>query len=246
MKNIYRLLNVSLLALSAMIIISCHGEPGDEVSSSSTNALLSFEEFFAKINQGTIPKGTVLIQSNRNLGNQHNEINIDISEKPGASDHIAFTDATGKPRNIFSITDQNQKATLYGTTLYYKYKENEYDVYSPPIISAAISTGDDLDKNTVITWNDDDKNDNGVVIWLTYKPTNQRDLNIVDSNREYIVHGFVVDDNGSYNLSSEDLEQFPAGGTVDINIARFGYSIIGSDQPSVVIYSVVTHEAIIK
>jgi hypothetical protein len=242
----YKVLGQVTLALLSFLMFSCQGELDETITSSNTTtSLLTFEEHYYQLTKATAP-GTMLIQSNRNLANQNNEINIDISEKPGASDKIVFLDQNNKPFNILGINSDSKKLELYGKDHSFSYKGTNYKVYAPKMVTATISTIDKLGANSLLSWNPDKLNKNGVVIWVTYKPTNQRDMNIIDKNRTYILHGIVVEDTGAYSLTKDDLAQFPSGAVVDINIARFGYTILTAGQPSAVFYSVVTHEAVIN
>ena len=84
-----------------------------------------------------------------------------------------------------------QNNELFGRTLQYNNGIELKSMYIPKLLNVSFNSNI-LDTNTRITWNADSSNKKGVIIWITYKPTNQY-LGIVNNNRNYITEGFVVE-----------------------------------------------------
>lgn len=76
---------------------------------------------------------------------------------------------------------------------------------------------------TIVNWNLDEKNSNGVVLAVEYNPKTQVDSNISAAHPEALMYAVTVVDNGSYTVTSEDLAYFPDGARANIYIGRAGF-----------------------
>ena len=132
-------------------------------------------------------------------------------------------------------------------------ENSNYDIYIPNIIEASVSNlsvDGEVQSGTVINWNADHLNNNGVVLSAEYAPYNQSDEKIVRSFPNRIVAGISFQDNGSYTIQSNDFNALPNGAKITFTIARAGFVLTNDGNPdndlSFGVYSSVKAEYIIK
>ncbi|MCJ8155099.1 hypothetical protein MKJ01_15125 [Chryseobacterium sp. SSA4.19] len=103
-------------------------------------------------------------------------------------------------------------------------------VYIPDLVQVGVSGLENgkLVPGTVITWNKDVNNENGIILGIEYNPYEQEDLTIRESKPNNEVVYDKVDDNGSYTVTEEDLEKFPKGSFLSFYIGRMAYTIDSS------------------
>ncbi|AZA84365.1 hypothetical protein C1637_05855 [Chryseobacterium lactis] len=103
-------------------------------------------------------------------------------------------------------------------------------VYIPELVQVGVSglVNGKLVPGTVITWNKDPKNENGMILGVEYNPYEQEDLVIRESKPNNEVVYDKVEDNGSYTVTKEDLEKFPKGAFLSFYIGRMAYTIDSS------------------
>jgi hypothetical protein len=184
-------------------------------------------------------EGSVLIQSNTTTVMQDINKNISFAEKRS----LTSLKKTSKRIEIKGFDNVNMRKTkntvddksnLFGQVLSYRIadnsiasrssQENSYnEVYIPKLINVTYST-ENLEPGTIISWNTDSLNENGVAISVEYYAVNQLDTEIAFANTATIKRNFVLDDSlGTYTFSQEDLEIFPKMALLDINVLRAGF-----------------------
>ena len=87
---------------------------------------------------------------------------------------------------------------------------------------------------SVISWNVDPNNDNGVLVYATFSPSNQINIFIAEQNQQSITRGIVLPDTqGSYTVTTEDLEIFPDNSVINITVSRGVTTTPGNGAPIV-------------
>ena len=105
-------------------------------------------------------------------------------------------------------------------------------MYIPDIINANINTSV-LREGTVVTWNVDPDNENGLALWFEYTPFTQTNNQIINENGNALLGGLIIpDEGGTYTVTSEDLQMVPNGANVMVYLTRAGYGI--SSQENVI------------
>ena len=109
------------------------------------------------------------------------------------------------------------------------------DVYEPDVpCEDRINSTKNLGPGTIISWNTDSLNENGVAISVEYYAVNQLDTEIAFANTATIKRNFVIDDSlGTYNTFSQEyleilpkmtlLDIPPKMALLDINVLRAGF-----------------------
>lgn len=236
-KTVYKLICFLLVTL----LVSCYGEP--DYTTNPDNKLTSIGEF-AKAMAQLKGNGTILIQSNDYIVSQDYPTKVDVSERLGRPNAIMFFDANNQPMNILN-KDKDFGNALYGKKLNYSIlNEPTKSLYIPNLLKVKFD-GSELKKNLTLTWNKDDLNYKGVIILITYKPTNQYYI-IAKDNMDFMTHGFVTVDDGSYTFTATDFARFPDKSQVTINIFRTNYVINDQSNPSLVTFTTIAHDFIVK
>ena len=241
MKNILKF----EIIIVACGFFSCNddlNEISNDTSSDIKNTVLAknYLNFF----RTKSAEGSVLIQSSTSNAMQDINKNITFAEKKSRSNSKKgssnkrieikdFDNNTSSKRMKNSTKDDN---SFFGKVLLYRVvdnsqlsknssESNSYDeVYIPELINVTYSTAK-LVHGTVINWNIDSFNKNGVIISLEYYAVNQLDTKLAFDNTTTIKKSFVIDDlKGSYTITDEDLEMFPNKALLDINVLRAGFN----------------------
>lgn len=240
MKNILKF----VVVIIAFGFFSCNddlnGNPNDTSSDiKNTDLAKNYLTFF----RTKSAEGSVLIQSSTSNAMQDINKNITFAEKKSRSNSKkrssgkrikikGFDNNNGSKRMKNSTKDDN---SFFGKVLSYRVADeshlskkssesNSYDeVYIPELISVSFNT-EKLVPGTVISWNIDSLNKNGVIISLEYYAVNQLDTKLAFDNTSTIKKSFVIDDiKGAYTITYEDLEMFPNKALLDINVLRAGF-----------------------
>lgn len=182
--------------------------------------------------------GSVLIQSSTTTAMQGVNKNITFTEK---KPNRGLKSKMSNRIEIKGFSNKDLRKTrnstkdyynLFGKKLSYRIvdesnsnrTEDEYqEVYIPKLIDVTYNT-EGLVPGTVVSWNVDDLNLNGVVVSVEYYAINQLDTKLAFDNISTIKRSFVLDDSlGSYTITQEDLEIFPNNAILDINVLRAGF-----------------------
>lgn len=235
--KIYKL----ICLLLATLLVSCYGEP--DYATNPDNKLTSIGEF-AKAMAQLKGNGTILIQSNDYIVSQDNPQQVDVSERLGRPNAIKFFDTNKKPMNILN-KDKSFGASLYGQKLNYSIlNEPTKSMYIPNLLKVKFD-GSELKKDLTLTWNKDDLNYKGLIILITYKPTNQYYI-IAKDNMDFMSHGFVTADTGSYTFTANDFARFPDKSNITVNIFRTNYVINDQSKPSLVAFTTIIQDFVVR
>tara|TARA_R110002050_G_scaffold241508_2_gene377881 strand:+ start:4898 stop:5662 length:765 start_codon:yes stop_codon:yes gene_type:complete len=228
---------IFITVLLTLVLFACNDVISDTDNSSTIgNDKLSLK-YFMYLNSEKA-KGSVLIQSNTTQVMQSTMKNIDVSEKTIASygsktksDYkIEFKDL-----NLKTLAkNEKSKESLFGKKHYYTVKNltkaqkkssnSVNEVYIPELLNISFSTNELMD-GTTVEWNVDPLNENGVAILLEYTAVNQLNSKVALDNPKSIRRSFVLEDiRGNYIIKGSDLEIFPKGSALSINVVRAGFN----------------------
>jgi hypothetical protein len=181
--------------------------------------------------------GSTLIQSNTNFLTQKSNKNIGYSRVLGKSKKDNLIKIEGLSKNIFADKSKsnlsNELYNLFGTEISYSFGEtskNNHSFYIPEFLEVSFST-EKISEGTIIEWNIDEKNPNGVVIYANYNPASQPNVQLAFDNPNRVKEvAFIEDMQGSYTITKEDIERFPVNSFVSIDVLRGGFVVI-EDEP---------------
>lgn len=233
------------IALIASLLYSCK-ENNDLIEDSNSTQNTELATKYLKILNSKKAKGSVMIQSNTTETMQNLVKNINISEKK--TDGLSEKNSVNRKVYFKNISIDNfqqkgrndkSKEKLFGRTLKYEVRDEsshakgteilEKEIYVPELLNISYSTSE-LAPGTVISWNVDEKNENGVAILIEYTAINQLNTKIAYDNPESIRRSFVLEDiKGSYTVKSEDLNIFPSEAALSMNVVRAGFSADEND-----------------
>ena len=95
----------------------------------------------------------------------------------------------------------------------------------PELLSVSINTVN-LEPGTIVTWNVDPLNTNGLILWYEYSPLVQDKYSVVNNNREVKQGALTIPDvNGTYIVKDSDLAFIPNDARVTFNITRAGFNV---------------------
>jgi hypothetical protein len=149
---------------------------------------------------------------------------------------IPFTQREGAG----GYTTSGEYSNLYGNVLKFDVptpsgKNYQDSIYVPKTLhlESPICTNSNpelnTDKDVLIKWNIDEKNQNGILIVIRYEP-NQNDL--PNSVPPYVFAESIADSKGSYTISKDILQKIPKGRRGEIITLRGGFKskVINSKQ----------------
>jgi hypothetical protein len=239
--------------LCAIILTSCSEDYSKLQNDSSkesltvNNRISSTEDYYNFLNPQT--DDFIMIEDLRNLDGDVIEKNIysqsrnsqpigllyDGSSLTGdiqqATD-LNYWNGTFDAKKIFTgsyVSSKLDKGTLELVTA----NENENSTYVPKILEVKITNLDsegNVKPGTIISWERDENNDNGVLAGLEYNPESQTNANIAEANRDSNRRFSTIDDNGSYEITSADLNHFPENANLTFYVGRISKIVKVSDD----------------
>ena len=248
---------IYLSILSIFGLLSCYDDNGTETNAITENKVTSFDDYFKFLKTET--DGSVLVQSfSTPLSDESFSVSssirgnkVPLALKVGKKT-ISFTNFHySKVANKSFSNDANfeDMSEIFGSTFKVKLSPNQVkmkkisnksssevlleSVYIPKIVKVVEYSG--LQNNKIvagseITWNADNQNENGVVIGFEYKPHAQLEKIIVDQKSDILLKGTTIEDNGSYTITAQDIEEFPQNAMITFYVLRAGYGISTNDS----------------
>jgi len=242
--------------LSILLFYACSTE--NNMLDEEVKAKADLVEKLTKLMLTEKLEGSILLQSNAlGVGNKQSR-RVAISEKRSEQSNLR----SNKSIEIFdglksSIQFENNSfdsrfENLFGDTLNYTIYEkgqrsggSGYSIYIPELISVNFSSNF-IEAGSTISWNADNLNTNGVVVFITYDPLHQLNGNIAWENQFRISETFVVEDSqGSYQISQQDVERFPKDAIITIRVSRGAYQV-HENEPSFIAITSVRNEMNLK
>ena len=100
------------------------------------------------------------------------------------------------------------------------------EVYIPELLNVSIDT-DKLQAGTTVSWNVDELNINGLIIWYEYTPSIQDKMSVLnETGIRHIRGGITIPDAiGTYTITSEDLANIPNDARVTLHVTRAGFNV---------------------
>lgn len=238
-------INFTALIFSTILIftLSCTNTDGSEelMVSENQNKVMSFEDYVKYISQD-YSAGRVIIENVASMDFQTYSVHYsDNLSKENFNENKKFR-IISDGQEISNLKSSSSLKNNFGKTINYsistesiKKSSSSNTIYIPEMLDASISTSD-LRVGSVVSWNVDSNNENGLVLWYEYSPFNQDVYSIVDENMDRLVGGFTVpDEGGTYTITAQDLAHLPSNAYINFNITRAGMDIneTGSGSTSV-------------
>lgn len=218
-------------------LIGCTSENNNIENENATN---KFENFYSIFNIDT--KNKILITNYSNLKDNesfstisYKSLNVN-DNKIVKLDNLEFLNNGSEYINGYTIWQYNDNRlnSLFGNKVNFTLKDKNQsefqvesenqnvNIYLPKIINVTVSNLNNgrLQVGTIVTWDIDVLNTNGVLIGIEYLPHLQFDENVKNNNPNVIYEGKVVNDSGSYVISESDLVKYPDNATLTFYIGR--------------------------
>jgi len=206
--------------------------------------------------------GSLLLQSNNFFGVNttsdlppllYNKQDRRVKSKSNISNLILLTKDGEKygGANAKKTPNSDLKA-LYGSTVSLNPENSTNknvtdDVYIPNLLSTLTIDRNTLEPGTIISWNVDSLNKNGVLFHISYDPKKQQHLKIAYDNQYRVTELFAVNDEiGSYTITASDLERFPDRANLDIRLVRGNISLNENGTSFVALTEASTTRPIVK
>jgi len=220
-------------------LLSCSNNNDNDTSSKNRNGT-TFTPLSEYLQDMSVLKGegTILLQSNEGEFTQHKESSIHISQMPATNmDALILYDANGDSVNITECdSDLKCKRNLYGSVLNFQMNGKKDQLYIPELIKMDFRK-DVIEEGSVVQWNSDPNNSRGVVVWISYEPLYQLNLELLAEYSKAINHAVATDDSGSYTITKKDLEKFPKNSFLELTLLRTNYVINERDKPSLIAFT---------
>ena len=240
-----------MIVCCSIILFSCSNE-NSEIDKTPENKIASFEDYLKFMNTET--KNSLLIQSVSTLNTPNNlytisarslENNSALSFKLDGTEYSPNDITVNNNSTAWSRTDQDL-TTLYGKKLDLTFSNNQVlarsgstnetstNIYIPELVNVNISNLNEgkVVPGTIITWNIDTANANGMVLAIEYSPLAQKEQTIAQTYSTRIMRGSTVQDDGSYTITASDLEHYPDNATLSFYIGRASFTITNDGNPN--------------
>lgn len=243
-----------MLLAVAIFAVSCESEV-------STLALdernLSIEESNSKylLNYRTLyrmdkPTGSIVLQSNATGKGVNTRKTITMSQKGGENNELLRIQSGNESITSFTNhTPNGELSSLFGKNLILN-KNNARSpsdsLYIPEELIVDFSSTT-IEAGTIINWNADSQNENGLAVFVSYNPLLQANVNLAMNNQYLIDEVFTLSEgNGSYTLTQQDIDRFPEGATLDFRILRGAYAAAIESEPAFVAFTMVSNDVKVK
>lgn len=269
MKNV-QLLFIGII--TSLFIISCK-EKSYDMEIESGKPIASLEDYFGFLNSPA--DGSIIIQSfETNASNGQSfmitssfsgdrppfDIKVNNTEVNFESHY--FNSSTNKSSSVFNSADMHE---LYGNDFEIVFETNltvlknttsdsnsTASVYIPDLIHVQFSELQEgkIVVGSVVSWNFDGDNENGVVLAFEYSPSSQYDEEVSTQYPNDILDGVSLPDNGMYVITASDMQYLPDNALISVYVGRAGYTITtgsgGDGTYSIAGYTVSRNDFIIQ
>lgn len=239
----------SVLTFIVLICVGCNNEINDENSKNFFSNRDAGLNYLTLISTGQ-NTNSVVVQDNSTFYSQDENGTISFFRK-GVSTNDNNIILTSHDDNLIDPGNQHvlnpDLNSLYGSNVDYDVVSSNNStiksssVYVPKKIKLT-RTLEEITDGSIINWNSDSDNDNGVIIRVMYEPIEQTDMNLLYRNQDPIVDAIMTDDTGEYSFTNNFLRQFPKDGILNVTIYR-GTINIDKDYPVINCYTSVRFSA---
>lgn len=224
------------------ILASCTKEK-TELLNENENKPASFEDYYNFLQEETTAEilitnfgGGSVFQTSI-IGNRK-PLQLTVDDKSYNYGEWQYNEAQNKSHAMIGSTDYNSvfgnnfDVIVSGSDFNAKSGTTVDGIYIPDLIEVEFANLDDekVTVGTIITWNVDKNNTNGVVALVHYTPLAQTSEAIIRDNPEAIRSGFTFVDNGTYTVTAEDLSYFPDNAWIEFEVGRAGFGITTNED----------------
>ncbi|WP_395076889.1 hypothetical protein [Flavobacterium sp.] len=273
MKNILKIKIVSLLSLLA-ICESCQNEDGntDKFTNNQSVIARNYSDFL----RSNKPEGSILIQSNGYGSNVIFTKNYSVSKKENillTKNKINYSEIQLVNQNLNNylsnvnknhLSEKSNLTSFYGKKIEYLVKKNTgisskstdsiISTYIPNEIEVSFRSdsnsslvSSELKVGTVVTWNVDSRNANGIAVLFDYNPVTQPDVRLAYNNPvAKKINIILPDTGGSYTITANDLATFPKDAVISCDVLRGNFSVSTNSQPLLLAITNVNNELVVK
>jgi len=231
--NTNKIFDYTFLLIILFFCNSCNNEELNSLNiEGNQNKVLSLQEYFEIFN-ADYSGGELLIESNLPMSLPYNPKYINVSSSLndlGEKVHFSITNPVSN--ESLKVKNSNSLGDVFGKKIEYNIGDNNSskavgsnEVYIPTALNVQLNTTE-LRAGTVVTWNVDEANANGLVLWYEYSPFSQDKYDIIDKNRSYINGGLTIPDSGgSYIIKASDIESLPNNSYISFFVSRAGFDV---------------------
>lgn len=233
--------------LTAFMLVSCSDEnaklSGNDSKDSKSlnkvnNKISSTEDYYNFLNPQT--KDFIMIEDLRNLQGDVIENNIysqsreasplgllinnkDLSNDIKQATTLSYWNNTFEPKSFFNgsfVTADIAKGKISLSST----SQSSDETYIPKQMVVKVLVGEDgiVKPGTLVSWESDERNENGVVVGIEYNAKDQSNPDIAAQNVKDIRRFSTIEDNGSYKITEDDLSNFPKGANLTFYVSRIG------------------------
>ncbi|MEP5339251.1 MAG: hypothetical protein ABJL44_14610 [Algibacter sp.] len=255
MKKIFYISVLSILSIvSCSDEVTETTDEGIATNEVIENNVTSIEDYFDFLTTDT--DGTVVVQSIStalsgeaykaisSIKGDKTPLTLKVDEKTVSFTNRDFSSVANKSYSNVSV---DNLAEVFGSTFKVEFGDDQLSaksnvdkssdedstesVYIPGLVNAEFTGLEDgkIIANSLINWNADDQNTNGVVISIEYSPLSQPLQSVLTQNPAPLMQAITTEDDGSYTISTKDLADFPQNALLTFYVARAGYGISTND-----------------
>jgi hypothetical protein len=239
---------IFILSLSAMLaFVSCNNENTDISKDTPTKPSADFLKLFS-----SDAENNILVESIGSLYSDNRIENVTTRTKEGRQPVSLSINGKKLTSSVDENASQSIKAanlpqSLFGKTVSLKINDGNLVItpltenskmttsalasnatmYVPEPITANINklSAGKIVPGTVINWNKDPNNKNGVVVVVQYNPALQPSTAVARANTEIFTRYLDLSDSGSYTVTAADLKNFPNESSLSFYIGRMAYAV---------------------
>ncbi len=139
-------------------------------------------------------------------------------------------------KTVLKTKTNNDISSLFGKEISYKIdnisnKDNtENNVYIPELLTVNINT-EEFQVGTIVSWNVDTLNTNGLILWYEYSPSFQDKKEVIENNFKHIRGAITIPDEiGEYSITENDLSLLPNMSRITFHVTRAGFDISNNED----------------
>lgn len=217
------------IIISVIILVSCQNE--EIIINTPKESVLTINDYFKVLNMKP-NGGEIKVESNATVDFQNSfRVNsiVATDKNRGLLTDYNLREATSS-KNIDIMTNDGI-SKIFGSKIKYSLGEvsnkqaSSDETYIPELLVVNVST-DVLQAGTIISWNVDASNENGLILWYEYSPSFQDKKEVLEGNLKYIRGAITIPDSmGEYTITESDISILPNLSRVSYHVTRAGFNI---------------------
>jgi len=244
-----RYIYVIMIVVGTFISTSCSNDTESFELDKNENALLL--KYYALLRSDK-PDGSIALQSNATGIGSKTIRTVSMSQKGGINNKKMTLHSDNNTVINFKNHESNEQLrNLFGKNLILDFlnegSRNPSDsLYIPEELVVNFSSNI-LEAGATVNWNADSQNTNGIVVFISYDPLLQPNLEVAWNNQYRISEVFALDEgNGSYIISQQDIDRFPEDSSLNIKITRGAYLLATETEPAFIAFTQVSNDLTVK